>query len=262
ATEEQAIEAVREELHAKERERDALAAREQALASALDQRDGSSDLVAAGLPGIRGLLAEHVHVRPGYEAAVAAALGSLADAVLAETHDDAVAALRRAVDDDLGRVEVVVAGSPEGSDPVSPADASGPVPVASVVDAPDGVRRILADVVVVDDLTQAVDLANGSDAPTTVITRGGDVVSAHVLRGGSGATRSKLELVAAREAAATTLTDVRARIDDLQVDLAAGRERLRAARERASVALGGLREADARLAAHAERLSRSRTQAE
>ncbi|MBM7388635.1 chromosome segregation protein [Clavibacter michiganensis] len=262
ASEESAIEAVREELHAKERERDALAARDEALASALDQRDGSSDLVAAGLHGIRGLLAEHVRVQPGYEAAVAAALGSLADAVLAETHDDAVAALRRAVDDDLGRVEVVVAGSADAPDAASAADGAGPVPVASVVDAPDGVRRILAGVVVVDDLAQALELAAGSDAPATVITRGGDVVSAHVLRGGSGATRSKLELVAAREAAATTLTDVRARIDDLQVDLAAGRERLRAARERASAALGGLREADARLAAHAERLSRSRAQAE
>ncbi|MBF4620153.1 AAA family ATPase [Clavibacter sp. VKM Ac-2542] len=260
ASEESAIEAVREELHAKERERDALAAREQALASALDQRDGSSDLVAAGLPGIRGLLAEHVHVQPGYEAAVAAALGSLADAVLAETHDDAVAALRRAVDDDLGRVEVVVAGSADA--PLAVPSSDGPVAAASAVDAPDGVRRILADVVFVDDLAQAVALADGPDGPATAITRAGEVVSAHVLRGGSGATRSKLELVAAREAAATTLTDVRARIDDLQVDLAAGRERLRAARERASTALGGLREADARLAAHAERLSRSRAQAE
>ncbi|PPF57731.1 chromosome segregation protein SMC [Clavibacter michiganensis] len=269
ASEDSAIEAVREELHAREREREALSAREQALASALDQRDGSSDLVAAGLPGVRGLLAEHVHVRPGFEAAVAAALGTLADAVLAETRDDAVAALRRAVDDDLGRVEVVVAGdagsadaaaTPEGA--ASGAGGGAPVAIASVVDAPDGVRRILSGVVVVDDLARAVELAQAPDAPATVITRGGDVVSAHVLRGGSGATRSKLELVAARDSAATALTGVRARIDDLQVDLAAGRERLRAARERAAAALGGLREADARLAAHAERLSRSRAQAE
>ncbi|WP_043672603.1 chromosome segregation protein SMC [Clavibacter michiganensis] len=262
ATEESAIEAVREELHARERERDALAAREQALASALDQRDGSSDLVAAGLPGVRGLLAEHVHVHPGFEASVAAALGTLADAVLAETHDDAVAALRRAVDDDLGRVEVVVAGDAAGGDARAEGAADGPIPASDVVDAPDGVRRILDGVVIVDDLAEAVALLDGPDAPATAITRAGEVVSAHVLRGGSGATRSKLELVAAREAAATTLTDVRARIDDLKVDLAAGRERLRAARERASAALGGLREADARLAAHAERLSRSRAQAE
>ncbi|MFT2748599.1 chromosome segregation SMC family protein [Clavibacter sp. Sh2036] len=262
ATEESAIEAVREELHARERERDALAAREQALASALDQRDGSSDLVAAGLSGIRGLLAEHVHVHPGFEAAVAAALGTLADAVLADTHEDAVAALRRAVDDDLGRVEVVVAGTGAAADGPPAASDGAPVPASSVVDAPDGVRRILAGVVIVEDLAQAVALLDGPDAPATAITRAGEVLSAHVLRGGSGATRSKLELVAAREAAASTLTGVRARIDDLQVDLAAGRERLRAARERAATALGGLREADARLAAHAERLSRSRAQAE
>ncbi|RII95950.1 hypothetical protein DZF97_18185, partial [Clavibacter nebraskensis] len=113
-----------------------------------------------------------------------------------------------------------VAGSADAQAAV--ASSAGPVAAASVVDAPDGVRRILAGVVFVDDLAQAVALVDGPDAPATAITSAGEVVSPHMLRGGSGATRSKLELVAAREAAATTLTGVRARIDDLQVDLAAG----------------------------------------
>ncbi len=81
------IERLREELHVLERERDALAARTSALSLALNQKDGSAALVDARLPGVRGLVAEHIRVRPGFEAAIAAALGSLADAVLAEDRD-------------------------------------------------------------------------------------------------------------------------------------------------------------------------------
>ncbi|MFD3445792.1 chromosome segregation SMC family protein, partial [Microbacteriaceae bacterium 4G12] len=103
------IERIREELHTRERERDALAARTSALSLALDQKDGSSELVAARLDGIRGLVAEHVQVEAGYEAAVAAALGSLADAVLADTHGSAADAIAHARRAEAGRVEIVVA---------------------------------------------------------------------------------------------------------------------------------------------------------
>jgi chromosome segregation protein len=70
------IERLREELHDLERERDALGARVGALSLALDQKDGSSALVAARLTGVRGLVAEHVRVLPGFEAAIAAALAA------------------------------------------------------------------------------------------------------------------------------------------------------------------------------------------
>ena len=78
------IDLLREALHGHEREREALTARVSALSSALDTKDGSSALVAAKPRGVRGLVADHVKVQPGYEAAIAAALGSLADAVLAD----------------------------------------------------------------------------------------------------------------------------------------------------------------------------------
>lgn len=90
-------------LHASERERDALAARNSALSLAVDQKDGSSALVAATLSGIRGLVAEHVKITPGYEAAIAAALGTLADAVLADDRDSAIDALAESASRDFGR---------------------------------------------------------------------------------------------------------------------------------------------------------------
>ncbi|MDO9397496.1 MAG: AAA family ATPase, partial [Herbiconiux sp.] len=125
------IERLREELHAHERERDALAARTSALSMALDQKDGSAELVAARLPGIRGLVAEHIKVQPGYETAVAAALGTLADAVLADDVSAAVDAARAAASADMGRVELLIAGSPSPEAPAAADPSHLPQDVAS-----------------------------------------------------------------------------------------------------------------------------------
>ncbi|MDQ1550249.1 MAG: chromosome segregation protein [Microbacteriaceae bacterium] len=258
------IERLRDELHALERERDALAARTSALSSALDQKDGSSALVAAGLPGIPGLVAEHVQVQPGYEAAIAAALGSLADAVLAADRDAATDAIAHSVENDFGRVELVLAQI--GASPASSAfPGDGIVPAASVVTAPDGVLSLLAGVFVSEDLA-AARVAWGrleNTAPgVTVITKGGDVLSRYVLRGGSGAKRSRLELVADRDAAKDRLGEVGSLIERAKFALAEQRGTLDAAKKQSSAALAALREFDAQLAARTEKLNRSRVQVE
>src|SRR5690606_8401085 len=136
------IDTVREQLHDLERERDALAARQGALSSALDQKDGSSALVAAQRRGIRGLVAEHVQVQPGYEAAIAAALGSLADAVLADDREAAVDALGHAHAEQLGRVELVLADGGVSAFASGSFD-GGAVLAQSVVTAPSGVMGLL-----------------------------------------------------------------------------------------------------------------------
>ncbi|MEO7006207.1 MAG: chromosome segregation protein SMC [Terrimesophilobacter sp.] len=259
------IESLREELHTRERERDALAARTGALSSALDQKDGSSALVAAQLSGIRGLVAEHVKVEPGFEAAIAAALGSLADAVLADDRNAAIDALDHANSRELGRIELLLAEA--GSGIVAPRPLpEGALPAGSVVTAPAGVLGLLAHVVIADDVTAARTLWRNLDADDrstlTVITRGGDVLSRFVLRGGSGAKRSRLELVADRDAADTALAEVSELIETSRSTLAQQRMELQSAKERAASALGALREFDAQRAAHTEKLGVTRVQAE
>ncbi|TFD75150.1 chromosome segregation SMC family protein, partial [Cryobacterium fucosi] len=266
------VERLREELHTLERERDALAARTGALSLALDQKDGSSALVAQVLTGIRGLVAEHVHVHPGYEAAIAAALGSLADAVLAETRDAAFDAIDTAHADDLGRVELIVAGStgpgivdrPDRSDRPDLSDRPGLAWARSVVEAPAGVLALLEQMVVADDLecARAAEelLVGGATAPLTIITLAGDVLSEHVLRGGSGARRSRLELVADRDAAADRLREVRSLVDRVSADLAEQRGLLRNGKEQFSTARAAQRESDSRVTAHAERTGRATVQ--
>ncbi|WP_339619788.1 chromosome segregation protein SMC [uncultured Salinibacterium sp.] len=256
------IEALREALHASERERDALAARNSALSLAVDQKDGSSALVAATLSGIRGLVAEHVKITPGYEAAIAAALGTLADAVLADDRDSAIDALAESASRDFGRVEVVVANAAKQS--VSLGSAAGTVPATDVVTAPDGVHGLLTHVLIADDL-EAARAAYGSlsnSAELTFVTRDGDVLTQFVLRGGSGAKRSRLELVAERDAAADKLGVVTSQIERTSFELDEKRRELTSAKADAEAALGALREYDAQLAAQSELLGRHRIQAE
>jgi chromosome segregation protein len=251
------IETLRDDLHAAERERDALAARSSALSLAVDQKDGSSALVGAKLRGIRGLVAEHVKIEAGFEAAIAAALGSLADAVLADDSVAAFAALAESAAKDFGRVEVVVAS---GTAPAT-REVAGVRAAADVVTAPDGVVGLLADVYIADDLSSAR-AAYATIGTATFVTKQGDVLTQYVLRGGSGAKRSRLELVAERDAAAAKLTTVTTRIERTRFALAEKRGALETAQSDSAAALTALREFDAHLAAQSEQLGRFRIQLE
>ena len=257
------IDRLREALHGSERERDALAARVSALSSAMDQKDGSSALVAARLDGIQGLVAEHVQVQPGYEAAIAAALGSLADAVLADSRDAAFDALEHSAKNDLGRVEVVLSES-NVAVASSHSLGDGIVVAGSVVTAPGGVQLLLSGVLVADDLptARAAWSRLDGDPGTTIITKSGDVLSEYVLRGGSGAKRSRLELVADRDAAKHRLNEVTSLIDRARFALAEQRGRLEVAKEQSTLALTALRQFDSQLAAQTEKLNRTRVQVE
>ncbi|TFC57412.1 chromosome segregation protein SMC [Cryobacterium sp. TMB1-7] len=260
------IERLRELLHGQERERDALAARTSALTLALGQKDGSSALLEADLAGIRGLVAEVMSVRPGFERAVAAALGSLADAVAADDRDAAVAAVGHADALHLGRVELVLAGAADAGSAGSAAQPDlsglpGVVAAHTVVDAPPGVLGLLEGTLIVDDLTAAVAASDalassGQGSTATIITRAGDVLTAHALRGGSGAAPSKLELVTERDEAAHRLAEVTSLLGIVSGDLGEQRTLLAGARDRSRSAQARLREHNTLAAARADRRNR------
>ena len=120
------VDELRSTLHGLEQEAAGLEARVSALARSLDQRDASGALLAESPAGIMGRVADHVRVREGYEAAVGAALGQFADALLVDTAEVAGSAVADARDRDLGRLRAVIAragAAPEGDGQV-PADAA------------------------------------------------------------------------------------------------------------------------------------------
>ncbi|SDH80553.1 condensin subunit Smc [Arthrobacter subterraneus] len=252
----EALEELRAEERAAERERDALSARIEALRLGLERRDGSRVLLDAGEEGVLGPVAGLLSVEPGYEAAIAAALGSLSEGVAVDSLQTAGAAIRRMKDDDAGRVELLIAGAdPEAADP--PAVPDGARTAASLVTASGGlegaVRRILAAVVVVDSLTEAAAMV-GQYPSLTAVTREGDLYTAVSVRGGTAAAPGTLEVQAAVDEAAEALRAATERYERARFGISAATAQRREAQERADAALERLHESDARLAAVAEKL--------
>ena len=258
------IESVRDELHSAERERDSLSAKRSALNLMLEQKDGASELSGAGLRGIRGLVASHMKIQSGFETAIAAALGPLADALVADSREDGLAAIEHLKKADGGRVELIVADVDSKGKAGSLPSIAGARPAAEVVDAPSGVLSLLSDVVIVDDLAAARNLYKADKAALklVLITLDGDVLTESIIRGGSANKPSKLELVAERDAAENQLSKVSKQIDDLKGDLAQARSTEEEAKKSAKDALAALNEHDATLAANAEKLGRLRVQVE
>lgn len=258
------IESLRDELHTAEREIDSLLAKRNALNLTLEQKDGTTELNAAGLKGIRGLVASHMRIDAGYEAAISAALGTLADAIVADNRSDALAAIEHLKNNNGGRVELVVADVDSKIRPTNLPQVSGARNAVDVVDAPAGILANLVNVVIVDDITAARTLyaAQPSANKLVVITKEGDVLTESVIRGGSGQKPSKVQLVAERDSAESSLAEVNTNIEKLRADLNTARSLETTAKEQAARALAELKKNDSELASHAEKLGRLRVQVE
>ncbi|MBC9936920.1 MULTISPECIES: chromosome segregation protein SMC [unclassified Leucobacter] len=262
---------LRDRLHTLERERSGLDARISALASALDQRDATGQLLADATRGIRGRVADHVRVDDGYEAAVGAALGTLAEALLADEHDAAGDALEAARAGDLGRVDIVVAQSSvaSGAAAIKPDDAPsvpGAVHALDVVRAPDGVLGVLARTYIADSLdsarTAAQVLRTAWGAAYTIVTRDGEVLTEYTLTGGSGLAPSRIELNADRTLAEERRAAVDREITDATAELELARDAASRAKVDAATAFARLREADARAASISQQRNKLTVRAE
>ncbi|MBB6626582.1 chromosome segregation protein SMC [Nocardioides sp. KIGAM211] len=255
----------RDEAQQADRDRGALLARKDALEMGLNRKDGAGALLAATdhVSGMLGSVAALLSVRSGYEAAVAGALGSAADAVAVTDADAAVRAIGHLKGDDLGRAGLLLGGGPtdDTSWPGLPGHAAYAV---DVVECPDALRpalaRLLFKVAVVDDLAAARALvADMSDL--TAVTRDGDVLGAHFASGGSSSQPSLIEIQAAVDEAAAQLAEAIASSERLGFDMSRLEAERLDAQKRVDVALAKLHESDATLAAVAEELGQYGSQA-
>ena len=233
-------------------------AREEALALGLRRKDGAGTLLAAGdrVPGLLGSVAALLAVDPGYEAALAAALGALADAVAVSTVDDVTAAVQLLKVQDAGRATLFVA-SP-GARVARPALPAGTRWALDVVRCADSVRpaleRALGDMALADDLQHARELV-AAHPDLRAVTPDGDVVGTWAAAGGSTKAQSYIEVQAAvdearqrRTEAATRLEELRARLDGARAELAAREQEVATAAETRRQADGQRNSAARRLA--------------
>jgi chromosome segregation protein len=253
------VAALRMEEQEADRERHALTARVEALELGLARKDGGAALLAAGerLSGVLGTVAALVHVEPGYEAAVSAALGPLADAVAVGSVSHAVDAVSLLKTDDAGRASLLVAGSPAPDRSTWPRLPAGARWAIDLVRTPEelhgSVGVALARVAVVEDLPAAQALV-ATAADLVAVTRSGDVVAAGVAHGGSATSPSLLEVQAAVDEARSRLTEATHRGERARFELGTATEAATRAQRRVDAALSRLHESDARMAAVAEQL--------
>jgi chromosome segregation protein len=249
----------REDVRLADQEKTGLTARVEALALGLSRKDGAGALLAATekVSGLMGSVAALLTVQSGYQTAVAAALGSAADAVAVESAEAAVSAIGHLKSEDLGRAGILLGGA-DLDDTSWPGLTDGAVYATDVIDCPENlrpaVRRLLFKVAIVDDLAQAERLVAAA-ADITAVTRDGDILGRHFAAGGSASAPSLLEAQAAYDEAQAALTEVSHTYERLGFELARLEEERAHALRRVDVALAKLHESDATLAAVAEELA-------
>jgi chromosome segregation protein len=245
-----------------ERERSTWTARADALVVGLTRKDGSAALLAAGsrLRGVLGSVAALLGVSPGHEAAVAAALGTAADAIAVASFADAVQALEVLKADDGGRAGLLVGSTAGAVPPVAerPDLPPGGVWAGDVVEAPPFLRASVATalqrVAIVADLDAAARLV--ADHPDVrAVTSDGDMLGVHWASGGSSSTPSAIEISAAVDEARQKADEAATRHERLHAELTEARSLADARREEVEAALDALHESDARLSAVSERLA-------
>src|SRR5690625_3008712 len=223
-------------------------ARLDALQMSLARKDGTGALLSAELPGVLGSVADLLTVEAGYENAIAAALGHLADAAAAESVDVAVDALRHVREADAGQARVLISTERPAPERRDPPDGGR---WATELVRPDEsvaatIAGLLADVVVVEDLHAARQLCT-AEPDLVAVTTDGDVLGATQARGGAAGGPSVLELHAARDEAEAELADALARIERTRFAIGPAREAVQAAQAEVDSTLEALHASDANL---------------
>ncbi|GAA5182033.1 chromosome segregation protein SMC [Rugosimonospora acidiphila] len=246
-----------------EREASEWKAREEALALGLRRKDGAGALLAATdrIPGVLGSVAALLAVEPGHEAALAAALGALADAVAVSGVDDVTAAMGLLKEQDAGRATLFVGSpGPAGADPTAgrPALPDGSVWALDVVRCAEELRpaltHALGDVVLVPNLDAARDLV-AAHPNLRGVTPDGDVVGAWVAAGGSAKAQSYIEVQAAVDEARQRRSEANAGLELLRAQLDGARAEVAERKEAETAAAALRREAEGQRNAFSRRLA-------
>lgn len=245
-----------------ERQVASLRARIDALAVGLDRRDGAAWLQQNhGGAGLFGTVAKLVRVRTGYEVAVAAVLGTAADALAADDSGAARVAVAALKEADGGRAAIVLGDWPEDT---AVRDGDGELPAGALwaldlVETPARLRgaiaALLGRVVVVEDLAAALALVTGRPA-LRAVTADGDLVGAGWVNGGSDRKVSTLEIASEIDKARAELEASERQVGDLTAALSGALAEQSARQDAAEQALAALTESDAAISSIYETLGR------
>ena len=258
-------------------------ARRDALAQLLTPEDGTAELL--GRPGVLGQVAPLLHVAPGHEDAVAAALAPFADAVVVDSLARGlgeleaaraagrslrlvVAGADNALAQGAGRANNTAASTPqEGASALGegedlPELPEGAVWLSGVVTCEGGAAPLAALLDgVVSCPTDVAPEVLAQPGVRAVVTPGGDVLRAWSIEGGHQAS-SVLSVRADYEEASTQAEAAQARMTEVSEQLGEANAHLDRCIREANDALKALREEDAQRAKEAQELARAQSAAQ
>ncbi|MFS8101020.1 chromosome segregation protein SMC [Lentzea alba] len=231
-------------------------ARVDALSLGLTRKDGAGALLASDVPGLLGSVAALLTVEPGFEVALAAALGPIADAVAVSSGDGALQALKLLKEKDAGRAGVLIGSYG------STVDTSqwGYLPhgarwAIDVVHAPEALRPALARAL--DRLAVVEDLDSAARFNGRAVTRDGDLFGTDWAIGGSGAQgQSVIEIQAAVDEAQEALATAERALEHASAALEGARAEQQSRRKVLDAVKEAMQEAKVRQARSGERLNR------
>jgi chromosome segregation protein len=239
-----------------QRSRSGLEARLVALKESLLHRDGSEAILSGRSEAkVRGRLASLISVTRGWEAAVAAALGPLADSIVVSDISSAFSALTMLKRESAGQSELLIVDG--GFNLATATTPSGFTSLASLVtsnEISDVIPHLFAGVVAVEDLAEA-QRALHADPSVKAITREGDVITSTRVRGGSASQNSAIEIAVLIEKSEEELRVVISTCDRFKFDLARISETLDTAKIVYEQALSKLNDSDAKMSGLAEQMA-------
>ena len=240
---------------AADRERNAIEAKLEAMQLTSQSRDGGAALIkdSRGL-SILGSIASLIQVDNGWEAATAAALGSLADAIVVRDLTSAVSALTTLRSENLGQADVLVYEAGSSSAASIPA---GLTPLTAHVrssEISELLISLLSSTVVVESAREAESVLRANPS-LTVVTRDGDVITAKRARGGSASSTSLIEIKALVQDLTKKLEAISHTCDRLKFEIVTAQGEVDSKQGLFDVALSKLNESDARIAALTEQLA-------
>jgi chromosome segregation protein len=240
---------------AADRERNAVESKLEAMKLTSQNRDGASALMrdSRGVH-ILGSIASLIEIDNGWESAAAAALGSLADAIVVQDLSSAVTALTTLRNQNLGQADVLVyeAGTIGNSNIPSGLDAlSSHIRSHSIGEL---ISSLLASTVVAENARDAEAILR-SHPSVNVVTRDGDLITKSSARGGSKSSSSLIEIKALIESLETKLIEITHTCDRLKFEIATATTEVADCQSSFDVALSKLNESDAHIASITEQLA-------
>ena len=238
-----------------DRERNSTESKLDAMRLTSASRDGASALIrdSHGLQ-ILGSIASLIQIDSGWEAATAAALGSLADAVVVKDLSSAVNALTTLRSENLGQADVLVHEPGNRAGNQTP---SGLTSLLSYVRSPQITELLesLLGATVVADNARSAEAILRQHPRVTVVTRDGDVITSQRARGGSTSSSSLIEIKALVEELSKKLEELNHKCDRLKFEISSAATEVEVKQSAFDAALSKLNESDARIAALTEQLA-------